>query len=202
MSVAVQGVAFEFGKLFVSDNQAWLAKAGCFGSISHVDLLIQHKGNSFASTENDDRLLQFHSGDEALLFRCYFPDDWFGKELSDQTDCLETYHAVSAGFTVKKTETINCDGVPVKVIVEAKLKEISLIDGAPAVDTTYARVVSADTCGSLADDYNLILTVGRFIGIHRKAMAIENGGEIQYKHIASSYDVAADRFTKALARLA
>jgi hypothetical protein len=103
---------------------------------------------------------------------------------------------------VTKTETITCEGVPVKVILEAKLNEVSLIDKDPAIDTTYARVVSADSCNSLEDDYARILTVGRVIALHRKIMAIENGGKVDYKHVASSYDVAANRLVRAIRALA
>lgn len=199
MSVAIQGVAFEFGKLFVSDNEIFYAKPGCFGSMFDIDLLFDHEGKSFANTEKD---LLIHSGDEALVFRAYFYDEWFGKEVSEQTDELDSYLAVSTGFTITKAELIECDGVPVKVIVDAKLNEISLINTPPAIDTTYARIVSGDTCGSLAEDYPMIMTIGRYVNLHRKVLATENGGTIEHKHIASSYDVAANRFVRALARLA
>jgi hypothetical protein len=198
VSVAIQGIAFEYNKLFVTDSLAWLAKAGCFGSISDVDLLIDHTGNSFA---NNDNRLDIFSGDNALVFRAYFPDKWFANDLKEQIDEVETYWAVSAGFTVKKTETIECDGVPVKVILEAKLNELSLTHNAPVIDSTYSRLVSEDKCGSLEDDYPMIMTVGRFVSLHRKAMATENDGEVKYAHSPSAYDRAADRFTWMLSRL-
>jgi hypothetical protein len=199
MSVAIQGVAFEFGKLFVSDNEVFYAKPGCFGSLTDVDLLADHKGNSFANTEND---LLVHSGDEALIFRAYFSDEYFGKHVAEQTDELDSYLGVSTGFTITKAELIDCDGIPVKIILEAKLNEISLLNTAPVIDTTYARVVSDDTCGSLAEDYERIVTVGRYVNLHRKVLAADNDGIIEHKHVASSYDVAANRFVRALARLA
>jgi hypothetical protein len=198
MTVAIQGVAFEYGRIFASDNEFWYAKHGCFGSINDVDLLIGHQGKSYANTENR---LQIHSGDDALVFRAYFSDDWFAKELSEQTDEMETYLAVSAGLTITKTETVVCDGGPVKVILAANLSEVSLIDKTPAVDTTYARVVSEEKCSSLEEDYPMIMAVGRFIGLHRKVMAAENNGEVKYAYSPTAYERASDRFVRALAKL-
>lgn len=200
MSVAIQGVAFEYGKIFLSDGKAWLAKRDCFGSFQDVDLLIGHEGKSYANTDDDDLPLQIHSGPDALVFRGYF-SDWLATEIKDQTDCLESYLAVSIGFTVTKSDTVQCEGVPVTIIVEGKLNEISLVDE-PVIESSYARAVSPDSCDSLAEDYERFRTVGRFIGLHRKVLAHKNGGKVEYKHIVSSYDVAANRFVKALAALA
>ena len=196
---AIQGLAFKFNELFVSDNEAFYATPGCFGSLVDVDFLIDHKGKSLANTEKDFLL---HSGDEALVFRAYFFNEWFCKQVSDHTDELTSYFAVSTGFTITKATTIECDGIPVKIILEAKLRELSLLNTAPVVDTSYARIVSDETCGSLADDYQRIITVGRYVNLHRKALAADNDGVIEHKHIASSYDAAANRFVRTLAALA
>ena len=72
---------------------------------------------------------------------------------------------------------------------------------APAIDTTYARIVSDDACGSLTEDYDRILMVGRYVNLHRKVLAADNNGIVEHKHVASSYDVAANRFVRALANL-
>ncbi len=198
--VAIQGVAFEYGKVFVSDGKAWLARPGCFGSIDNVELLIGHEGKSLADTDNR---LQIYSGEDALIFRAYFPDEWFTKQVSDKADEMESYFAVSAGFKIMNTETVMCEGVPVRVILEAKMSELSLINAAPAVDTTYARIVSEDACNDeLKSDYEMIRTVGRFVGLHRKITAADNEGEVKYAHSPSAYERAGDRFRRALAALA
>lgn len=199
MTVAIQGVAAEFKKIFTIDGKKFYYLApDCFGPISDVDLLLNHQGKSFATTE--DRL-QIYSGDDALVFRCYFPEN-FAKQVADQTDEIETYLAVSAGFTITKTETVICDGILVNVIVEAKLNELSLLDKPPAIDTTYARIVSEDSCGTLEEDYDRIRLVGRVVSLHRKALATESGGKIQYHHSPTAYERASDRFSRALAALA
>lgn len=199
MSVAIQGVGFEFSKIFVTDGKAFYATPGCFGSLTDIDLLTDHKGQSYANTGND---LLVHSGPEALVFRAYFPDEWFAKAVADQTDELDTYLGVSTGFTIMKSKTIDCDGTPVTVILEAKLDEISLLSSPPVIDTTYARIVSHETCGSLAEDYERIVTVGKYVNLHRKVLAAEHDGVVEHKHIVSSYNAAANRFTRALSALA
>lgn len=200
MSVVIQGKAAEYNKVFESDGQLWMLKSGCFGSVSDVDLLIAHKGKSFANTEDENRLMQVHSGDTALVFRCHFPE-WFAAEVKDQVNEIECYVAVSTGFTITKTETVVCDDVPVRVILEAKLSEISLLDKPPAIDTTYARVCSDDTCGTLADDFDRIITVGRFVGLHRKVKATENDGVVRYAHSPSAMDRAANKFMRLLSAM-
>ena len=72
-------------------------------------------------------------------------------------------------------------------IVEASLKEISLLAKPPAITTTYALVKSWQTCGTLEDDYEtgLFDLVGRVIAVHRKITADENGGPIKYAHATS-----------------
>ncbi len=94
------------------------------------------------------------------------------------------------------------DGAQIKVVTEATLNELSLISETPAVKATYARVVSADRCGTLVDDSERLELIGRYINLHRKARASDNDGIVKYAHATSPYDRAADRFEKALRDLA
>jgi phage head maturation protease len=196
MSVVLQGVATEFEKFFFNGDEIWYLKAGCFGSLSdsEVKLMFDHDGKSIATTNNR---LQVHVGNEALIFRLAIPDS-FSEPLLDQTDEFESYIPVSVGFTATKTETMMIEGVPVKIVVEATLNEISVLSKEPAVKTTYARIASEETCGSLEKDYERIRLVGRFVSLHRAQKATENEGKVEYKNTLSPYDAAGNRFVRAL----
>jgi hypothetical protein len=190
-----QGAACEFEKFFFHGDEVWYLKSGCFGSISdnEVKLMLNHDGKSLGSTNNR---LQVHAGNEALVFRYSIPGSC--SEFSEPADDFETYVPVSIGFNATKTEAMKIDGVPVTIVVEATLNEISALDKEPAIKSTYARVATEDTCGTLAEDYDRILLVGRVVSLHRAQKATENGGKLEYKHASIPYDRAANRFTRAL----
>jgi hypothetical protein len=190
-----QGVACEFDKFFFNGDEVWYLKSGCFNSISdnEVKLMLNHDGKSLGSTNNR---LEVHAGDEAVVFRYSIPGSW--SEFAEPADDFLTYVPVSIGFKATKTEKMNIDGVPVTIVVEATLNEISALDKEPAIKSTYARVATDDTCGSLEEDYERIRLVGRVVSLHRLQKASENGGKLEFKHASTPYDRAADRFTRAL----
>jgi hypothetical protein len=192
-----QGVACEFDKFFWNKHEIWYLKSGCLDSTSDnvVKLKLNHEGKGLAST--DDRL-RVHIGDEAITFRYFIPESWGSKGFAEVSDDYENYVPVSIGFNATKTEAMTINGVPVTIVVEATLNEISLLDKEPAVKTTYARVASLDTCGDLEEDYQRIKLAGRFVALHRAQKATENGGKVEYKHVNTPYDRAANRFTRAL----
>ena|ERR1700682_614797 len=200
MSVVLQGKATDFDSFFFNHDEVWYIKSGAFGRLedTEVVLMCDHDGKAVASTKNR---LQVHAGDEALIFRLAMPDS-FSEPLLDQTDELESYLPVSIGFTATKTEKMTIEGVPVTIVVEATLNEISVLSKEPAMKTTYARIVSEGTCGELKEDYERIRLVGRVVSLHRLQKASENGGHVEYKNTLSSYDAAANRFTRALNALA
>ena len=110
---------------------------------------------------------------------------------------------MSIGYTAKRVETQIVDGVKVVNIFDSTLEEISILDRAPAVGTTYAQVVEAKSCGGLKEDYDtgLFELKGRVISLHRAVNARENGGTIKYSHATTPTDRAADNFLRALKRL-
>jgi phage head maturation protease len=195
-----QGVACEFDKFFFNGDDVWYIKSGAFDSTSdnEVKLMLNHEGKSLASTDNR---LQVHIGDDAIAFRYFIPDSWGSKGFGEVSDDYESYVPISIGFSATKTKTTTIDGVPVTIVVEATLNEISVLDKEPAVKTTYARVASLDTCGELEEDYQRIKLVGRVVSLHRAQKATENGGKVNYSHATSSYDRAANGFTRALKAL-
>jgi hypothetical protein len=195
---ALEGIATRFGEIIDSGNELLFLKPGSLTLADEVRLLIDHdKGNGLAST---DDLLEVHVGEKLLAFRFHIPYSR-AEEFKDQADCFETYLPVSMGMTITESETMTIDGVQVKVISAATLNEVSIISSEPAVKTSYARVVSADTCEGLADVSDRFELIGRFINIHRKASAPDNGGVVRYANATSASDIAANRFTKALAAL-
>lgn len=196
MSVVLQGKATDFDSFFFNHDEVWYIKSRAFGPLedTEVVLMCDHDGKAVASTKNR---LQVHAGDEALIFRLAIPDS-FSEPLLDQTDELESYLPVSIGFTATKIEKMTIEGVPVTIVVEATLNEISILSKEPAVKTTYARIASEETCGSLEEDYERIRLVGRVVSLHRAQKATENHGNVEYKNTLSSYDAAANRFTRAL----
>jgi phage head maturation protease len=201
VNYAVQGIFCELNKCFAHGNEVLYLKPGVFDSCveGNVRLLIDHEGKSLATTA--DRL-ELCLGDDVLTFRAVLPDSWSGsKELTDVAGDVETYLAVSCGFKYNAYETVTIDGAEVKVISNATLTEISLVS-APAVESTYARVVSMDDCNSLEEDQDLIKLTGRVVTLHRKAKALEAGGQIKYSHATTPSDRAANRFTRALKALA
>jgi phage head maturation protease len=193
--IVLQGIACRFGEVIDDGTKLIYLKPGCLTEADEVKLLIDHRGKGLASTAD---ALEIHISEKILAFRYSIPDSW-SEKFADSADDLETYVAVSCGFSIAKSELMTIDGTQIKVITEATLNEISIISSAPAVKTTFARVVSAETCGPLADDCERMELIGRYISLHRKATA--NGGDVQYAHATSPSDRAADRFTRALAAL-
>jgi phage head maturation protease len=202
MTYVIQGIACEFGKCFSDGREIIYLKSGCFDSCSEADirLLLDHKGKSLGTTA--DRL-EIHIGKEAMAFRYTIPDSSWNTTFSEPADDLNTYVPVSIGCNPTKTETITIDGVQVKVIVEATLNEISLLSQEPANKSTYGRVVSSETTGSLDDDYDAgrLELVGRYVNLHRAHKASENNGIVQYTHASSPYERAAANFERKLQTL-
>jgi HK97 family phage prohead protease len=203
--LVLQGLGAEFGKFFSHGDRIIRLRSGCFdasiNSGADIRLLLNHDEKSCLGTRNDGSL-QIHSGAKSLAFRFLLRDSPSLK-FSDYADDVETYLAVSCGFNTIKSEKTNIAGTEVTTIVEASLKEISLLAKPPAITTTYARVKSWQTCGTLEDDYatGLFDLAGRVIAIHRKITADENGGPVSYAHATSPYDRAANAFQRALSRL-
>jgi hypothetical protein len=98
-------------------------------------------------------------------------------------------------------KTVTIDGVQVSCVTKATLEEVSILKGSPAVDMTYARVVDLDKCSTLEADYPVIQLTARYVMMHRKVQARENGDVVSYKHTTSPYDRAANNFENALRRL-
>lgn len=163
MSVVLQGVATDFNCFFFNHDEVWYIKSDAFGPLedTKVVLMCDHDGKAIASTKTR---LQVHAGDESLIFRLAMPES-FSETLLDQTDEFESYVPVSIGLTATKSEKMTIEGVPVTIVVEATLNEISLLSKEPAVKTTYARIASEETCGSLAEDYERIRLVGRVVSL-------------------------------------
>jgi hypothetical protein len=195
----LQGIACEFGKCFSHGDEIIYLKPGCVSYEPDIRLLLDHEGKSLGTTA--DRL-QVHIGDEAIAFRFAIPESW-SASFAEKADELETYLPISAGMNITKTETMTIDGEQVKVIVKATLNEISVLSGEPAIKSTYGRVVSLETCDDLEDEANSgrLQLVGRFVSLHRKMKATENGGEIRYTHVTSDYERKASAFERALAKL-
>src|ERR1700730_2182783 len=126
------------------------------------------------------------------------------KFLEDMADDMECYFPISIGYVTTKTETEVVDGVSVKSIVEADLREISILNKAPAIHSTYGRITKWEFCNGLKEDYELgrFGLIGRFVSLHRAIKAQENGGVLNYNHITTPYDRAANNFERALGKLA
>jgi hypothetical protein len=88
-----------------------------------------------------------------------------------------------------------------KEITSYDLTELSICDKRPAVPGTFARIVNLDGAASLEDASKMIELTGRFIGIHRKALAVDNNGAVEYLNRTSDYDRKANAFLKSLQRL-
>ncbi len=195
--VVLQGIACRFGEIIDDGTKLIFLPPGCMTLSDEVKLLIDHRGKGLASTAD---ALEIHIGEKSLAFRYSIPESWT-EQFKDIADDVNTYLPVSCGFAITKSELMTIDGAQIKVVTEATLNELSLISETPAVKSTYARVVSADTCGTLADDSERLELIGRYVTLHRKARASENGGVVQYSHATTPYDRASDHFTKALAAL-
>jgi HK97 family phage prohead protease len=202
----MQGVATEFDKPFMHGDKIQILKSGCLDRSlreNHdVKLLINHDESACLGSQAQRLLI--HAGEKSLVFRYLIPESMeYKKSFADVADDLETYVAVSIGYEIRNSETIEIDGIKVTTILEARLEEISLLDKAPAVSSTYARVASWDRCLDLKQEYDsgLFELNGRCIGIQRAYYARDNGGVVKYNHATSPYDRAADNFVKALRRL-
>ncbi len=160
--VVLQGIACRFGEVIDDGTKLLYLKPGCLTEAAEVRLLIDHKGNSLATT---DDALQIHISEKFLAFRYSIPESW-SEQFKDLADDLDTYLPVSCGFAITKSELMTVDGTQIKVVTEATLNEISIISSAPAVKATFARIVGADSCNDLADDSERLELIGRYISLH------------------------------------
>jgi hypothetical protein len=194
----LQGNVFDFNKCFRCGDEILYARPGSIES-DYVGLRFDHEGKTFGHDK-----MEVYCGDESVAFRFALPRLWT-KQFENQADDLETFLAVSAGLTITKSESMKVDGETVKVIVKGTLNEISLLSQQdPAIKTSYARIVSSDSCNELKDDSDSgrLQLVGKVIGLLRKAKAADNGGRVAYNNVTSDYDHAAKQFQQALLRLA
>jgi hypothetical protein len=199
MPYAIQGIATEFGRCIQHGDKIIYLNSGCFADLGDVKFLYDHDPDKEVYR---NRNLELFAGAKSLAFRMVLPE--FRNtpgDLSDVSDDYDTYMPVSVGYKDAVTETVTIEGVEIKRVVKAALHEISLLEGTPAVNTTYARIVDMDKCGTLADDYDMIRLVGRYVNIHREVKARENNGVVKYGHTTSPYDRAANNFERALQRL-
>jgi HK97 family phage prohead protease len=203
--LVLQGNATDFGKPFPHGDEVWVLKSGCFDrslrSGHDVKLLMNHDPEHCFGSGSDRLML--HAGKTALVFRYLISNSKHNKFFEDVANDLETYLPVSIGFERTKSETTQVDGMTVVTVIEARLDEVSVLNKAPAVHSTYARVASWDTCGSLKDDYEAgrFDLVGRYVSLHRAVKAQENGGKVDYRNTTTPYERAADRFSTALRKL-
>jgi HK97 family phage prohead protease len=202
----LQGIATKNGECFFDkDGDILFLNYGCFDasirSETEVKLLLDHDAKICLGTTTNDRL-EVHAGSKGVAFRYSIPDSW-SADFSDLADDFNSYLAVSIGFKDGNAELITVDGVKVTSVVEARLFEISILSKPPAIHSTYARVVSAETCGPLKHDYESgrLELIGKYIGIHRTFKATENGGVLKYNHTSSPYDRAALNFERTLKNL-
>lgn len=206
--LVIQGEATQFGKPFVHGDDILILKSGVFDpslrGANDIKLLVNHDPERCLGSSNDGRLL-IHAGEKKMVFRFLIgdPDATSFKFFSDIADDLESYFPISIGYLPTKTESEIIDGVKVKSIVEANLHEISILNKAPAIHSTYGRVTKLESCNGLQEDYELgrFGLIGRFVSLHRAIKAQENGGVLNYNHITKPWDRSYDNLQKALRNL-
>jgi phage head maturation protease len=201
--IYIEGVATEFEKFFShgkDGSEAWLIKSGAFDDTrgeKEVRLLLDH--DETASLGGTGKRLELHYGKDSVAFRFRIGKS---SDFDHMVDEYDSYFGVSIGFKTLESQRGTIEGVPVLIIEKATLTELSILKGAPAVDSTFGRFVSAKHCQSLRDDYDdgHFSLVGRFISLHRKVESLDNDGKITYKNITTPYDHAANQFQRALSR--
>lgn len=204
--LVLQGIATATGQCFFGkDGNVLYLKHGCFDAsiISglEVRLLLDHDSKScLAKTTNDK--LEVCAGATGIAFRFHIPDSCSGA-FRGYADDFDSYLPVSIGFKDGIAEAITIDGVKVTSVINATLCEVSILSKPPAIHSTYGRVVSANTCGPLKDDYDSgrLALAGRYVALHRAYKASHNNGVVEYCHSTSAYDRTASKFETALRKL-
>src|ERR1700730_9036029 len=139
--LVIQGIATQLEKPFTHGDDILILKSGCFDTslrgANDIKLLLNHDPEHCLGSSKDGRLL-IHAGEKELVFR--FLIGKADKLFSDIADDIESYFPISIGYVTTKTEMEVVDGVSVKSIVEADLREISILNNAPAIHSTYGRV--------------------------------------------------------------
>jgi hypothetical protein len=194
----LQGIALNFNEVIPLGNGEFVyLKTGSVTVADDVGLQFDHRGKKFGNGNID-----VYVSESGIAFRYLLPESWESTtEIKIIVDEIESYLAVSPGFTITKSEIMTIDGVKFKVISAAVLNEISIISTEPAVKSSYARLVSHETIGELANDCESgrLDIVGKVIGLHRKISA--DGGPVKYNHTLSAHERASNRFMSALMRL-
>jgi phage head maturation protease len=199
----IQGKATQFNKPFIYGDRVIYLKSGCLdasiNSGADVALLIDHDKKNSLTTP--DRSVEVYAGDDDLVFRYFLHKGSSDRTLAELADDFESYLAVSIGLKTTQVESVVIDGVQVDAVTKATLTEVSLLNDAPAVDSTYARIVSSGTCNSLEEDYERIRLVGRAVSLYRKLKSLDTGGVVKYSNATSDYERKASAFERALAKL-
>jgi phage head maturation protease len=200
----IQGIATQLEKPFVHGDDILILKSGVFDSslrgANDIKLLLNHDADRCLGSTKDGQLL-IHAGEKEMVFRFLIGKS--EKYLADMADDLESYFAISVGYVTTKTSTETIDGIKVKSIVEADLREISILNKAPAIHSTYGRVTKWESCNGLQEDYELgrFGLIGKFVSLHRAIKAQENGGVLNYSHVTTPWNRAYDSLQRALRKL-
>src|ERR1700737_2549440 len=103
--VVLQGIASRFGEIIDDGTKLIYMEPGCMTLSDPAELLIDHKGDSLAST---DDALRIHVGEKSLAFRFFIPESWT-EQFKDAVNDFNTYLAVSVGMTITESKTMTVD---------------------------------------------------------------------------------------------
>jgi phage head maturation protease len=202
----LQGVATKFGEIIDYGDRLMYLKSDCLDkSIARGD---------------DVRLLYDHDDESPVLRNCYVELYATKSELAFRVglgedsarlgflyqiaDVYEAYIPVSVGLTKTRSNVLEIDGHLVEVVEEATIDEISILSkDSPAVKSTFARVVTQESCDEMKADVDAgrFGLHGAYISLHRSMKAAESGDVVKYAHSPTEYDRAAARFERALQNL-
>jgi HK97 family phage prohead protease len=146
----IEGVALHFNQVIYHDEQFQCICPSAF------DVGLKHEKDVEAWLDHDESLhlknckLELHSTETELAFRIHLDDSEIANHAHDLVKS-KLYTEVSVGWHSGKSVMRDVDGKPVKFILMAVLKEVSLCPSG-IVKRTHAQVSKLKDCRSLRDD--------------------------------------------------
>ena len=141
------GYATKWNHVFERHGHLYAFGKGCFARSltdnSTIRFLVEHRESELVATTADR--LELCQDNEGLKFHLHLRDDDFSRRVADLVESgAKTGMSLGAGFADMIYDEIQIDGSDIRMVRDARLNEISLVEFG-AVEESYCRLVSLCT---------------------------------------------------------
>ena len=151
---SLRGYATKWNHVFERHGHLYAFGRGCFARSltdnSTIRFLVEHRESELVATTAD--CLELCQDDEGLKFHLHLRDDDSSRRVADLVESgAKTGMSLGAGFADMIYDEIEIDGSDIRMVRDARLNEISLVEYG-AVEESYCRLVDHDSARSIRED--------------------------------------------------